>query len=81
MAASAEALKNTSGIQPGKTQRCAPCQLQLCKSRTWPPHAALKEISRNDTGGELEILYTCGTCEATLVVTSDMTRPGWRHER
>jgi hypothetical protein len=75
-----EATKFTP-LQPAKAARCAPCQLQLCKSRHQPAHSALKEVSRNDTDGELEVTYTCSTCEANLVSSTDMKKPGWRHDR
>lgn len=76
-----ESTKFTPAAQPAKATRCAPCQLQLCKSRQQAPHGALKEISRNDADGEQEILYTCSMCEATLVSSTDMKKPGWRHDR
>ena len=59
--------------------RCAACQLQLCKSRTEPPHAALKEIGRDEA--EQATRYSCQTCGAVLVRTSDYARPGWSHRR
>jgi len=76
-----EATRFTPTAQPAKATRCPACQLQLCKSRHQAPHAALKEISRNDADGALEVTYACGTCEATLISSTDMRKPGWRHER
>jgi hypothetical protein len=65
---------------PMKRPRCAACQLQLCKSRDEPPHAALTEIGRDQLMGARHS-YTCGTCGATLASSSDMSKPGWEIAR
>ncbi len=60
--------------------RCAACQLQLCKSRDERPHAALAEVSHNDTS-RLSVGFRCQTCGTVLVRSQDMGKPGWSHQR
>ncbi|MHB1204181.1 MAG: hypothetical protein ACYCZX_01330 [Rhodospirillaceae bacterium] len=65
-------------------QRCAACQLQLCKSRGEPPHAALKEGAVKVTGGKFaggDTVYVCDTCGTTLVRSDDPGKAGWSQRR
>jgi predicted RNA binding protein YcfA (HicA-like mRNA interferase family) len=65
-------------------QRCAACQLQLCKSREQGPHAAME---RSDPQPETingkprkgsDVVYTCQSCGTALVHAQDRNDPGWR---
>ena len=60
--------------------RCAACQLQLCKSRQEPPHAALKEVSREGMNQQ-RVGFNCQTCGAILIRSSDLSAPGWSQQR
>jgi len=68
-----------AGALPGRPQRCAACQLQLCKSREERPHAALTEMPGDAL--QRDTAYSCQTCGCILVRSSDATRPGWSHHR
>ena len=59
--------------------RCRACQLQLCKSRSQPPHASLKETSRNAVNGA--VVFQCEACDASLLHTMDLEKPGWSQLR
>ena len=64
--------------------RYAACQLQLCKSRGEPPHAALKETAVKVTGSGFTgagMAYACATCGTTLVRSSDPAKAGWSQRR
>ncbi len=61
--------------------RCRACQLQLCKSRSEPPHAALTESKTDGVMRGAERHFTCKTCNATMINSSDLAKPGWRHHR
>ena len=64
-------------IETSRSMRCAACQLQLCKSRSEPPHAALREVTRDKQA----ISYLCQTCGVTLTCDSDLAKPGWVSQR
>ena len=73
-------------LKRGTAPRCPACQLQLCKSRDEPPHAALKEMEASagptvKFGGTRDILYLCQTCGTVLVRSTDMAEAGWRQRR
>ena len=61
--------------------RCRACQLQLCKGRNEPPHAALTAIAPGGGRMESERSFTCNTCGITMVNSPDLAQPGWRHVR
>ena len=73
-------------LQQAETPRCPACQLQLCKSRNMPPHAAL-QVSENTVNGARTALgrqdaqYLCKTCGSILLNSVDMAKPGWRKQR
>ncbi len=57
---------------PQPTPRCSACQLQLCKGRDAPPHAALKVT---EGGGKLsgsDTVYLCGVCSAVMIRLPDL---------
>jgi hypothetical protein len=58
--------------------RCPACQLQLCKSRSQLPHAALTEVRTGQDRPNGERQFSCKTCGTTLVNSDDMTIAGWR---
>lgn len=65
-------------------QRCSACQLQLCKSRSEPPHVSLKESAVKVTGGKFaggDTVYVCATCSTTLVRSDDPGKAGWSQRR
>lgn len=70
---------NDAALLHAPLSRCRACQLQLCKSRTQEPHAALKEISRDEA--KRITVYRCDSCEATLERSADLARPGWTQQR
>ena len=61
--------------------RCRACQLQLCKSRSEPPHAALSESKVEGVMRGAERHFLCKTCGVTLINSSDLAKPGWRQDR
>ncbi len=61
--------------------RCPACQLQLCKGRSEPPHAALKDVGAGGAMAGSDKHFTCQSCGITLVNSSDLATPGWRHHR
>jgi len=63
---------------PSVAPRCPACQLQLCKSRQQRPHALLTEVKSDESSHGRETYFSCQTCGATLVNTSDLRKPGWR---
>jgi hypothetical protein len=70
----------------GRLERCPACQLQLCKAREARPHAGLVEASGSGLkeGGPLrgaDRAFTCQTCNATLINSPDMNKPGWSQPR
>ena len=68
-------------LNPQTTPRCSACQLQLCKSRGEPPHAALKAAEGGGKLSGLDTVYLCGVCSAVMVRSADMAQPGWRQRR
>ncbi len=66
---------------PSTSPRCRACQLQLCKSRSERPHAALTESKGDSMMRGTEQQFLCKTCGATLINSSDLAKPGWRHQR
>lgn len=65
--------------RPESSPRCRDCQLQLCKSRTEPPHGALKETARDEVHNRTQ--FACATCGAAMVRNGDLSKPGWSHPR
>ena len=63
------------------SSRCRAYQLQLCKSRREPPHAALTESKSDGVMRGADRHFTCQTCGATLINSNDLAKPGWRHHR
>jgi hypothetical protein len=59
--------------------RCPACQLQICKSRFEPPHAGLKELERDQVKNSA--VYSCESCNVSLVWSGDFSRPGWSQAR
>ena len=70
----------SAGAATRAPPRCPACQLQLCKGRGEPPHAALTAV-RHDGIASRDSRFACQTCGATLVRTEDRTRPEWFHRR
>ena len=64
-----------------RTQRCSACQLQLCKSRGEPPHAARKVTEGGGKLGGSDTAYLCGVCSAVMVRSPDLLQSGWRQRR
>lgn len=76
-----------SGSDPAQSRppgtRCKACQLQLCKGRNEPPHAALgaSTVVRDAGRGSSDTAFICKTCGITMVHSADLSRPGWAHAR
>ena len=71
-------------LNPPTMPRCSACQLQLCKSRNEPPHAALKVINGSDAADKFspnDTVYLCQTCAAVMVRSADLMEASWRHRR
>ena len=64
---------------PSSALRCPACQLQLCKSRAQAPHALLTEVKSDESARGRETHFNCQTCGVTLINSSDLGKPGWRH--
>lgn len=56
--------------------RCRACQLQLCKSRTQPPHGQLTQSDSDERLGRR--VFTCQECNTVLVNSVDPALPGWK---
>ncbi len=61
--------------------RCPACQLQLCKGRNEPAHAGLAEATTTGPTRGPDRSFKCQKCGITLVNSSDLSKPGWRHQR
>ena len=59
----------------GVSTRCRACQLQLCKSRREPPHAALEETSRDEMMHFVR--YECKSCGTKLICSQEFGVSGW----
>ena len=66
---------------PQPTPRCSACQLQLCKGRGEPPHAALKVEEGGNKLSSSDTVYLCSGCAAVMVRSADMMERGWRQRR
>ena len=67
--------------KPIAPPRCPACQLQLCKGRGEPPHAALKVEEGGNKLSSSDTVYLCGVCAAVMVRSGDLMLPGWRQRR
>lgn len=61
--------------------RCPACQLQLCKGRNEPAHAKLTEAATNGASRGPDRHFICQNCAITLINSTDLAKPGWRHHR
>ena len=68
-------------LKPLANQRCRACQLQLCKGRGEPPHAALKVEDGGNKLSSSDTVYLCSGCAAVMVRSADMMERGWRQRR
>jgi len=64
-----------------RINRCAACQLQICKSRDQPPHSRLTEVTRENTLGGQVVVYLCESCGVSMMRSADMGKPGWSSVR